>query len=348
MKRISLSSHPFYIAAIVFSILASPLAANADRNGSRPTVTQLFSVDLVKVVKKKSAKSRAYFGYVKAEDSRVVDITPRFGGFVEKLYADSRFLRVEKGEKLVQVYSPEVFQAKEEYLNSIGFDARRSSPAMLRSSRIKLELLGVPAGEIDAVKSRGKASRLTMITAPVKGWIFEKRLNAGSAFRSGQKLFELVDLDKVWIEAKIYQQDIPLLDKLTRFSVKATGVEKTFDARKLLLYPSLDPKEATATLRLEVDNPNGLLKPGMYASIESSAAAVERLVIPRTAALRKNGKWYTFVASEYEGEYEPVEITLKPIDKRYYQVLSGLVEGDEVVDNALFMMDSDAQINGLY
>ena len=333
---------------LALSILSFPLVTNADQNRSRPTVTQLFSVETVKVVKKKTAKSRVYFGYVIAEESRVFDITPRYGGFVEKLYADSRFLKVKKGEQLLQAYSPEVQQAKEEYLNTLSFDERRSSPAMLKSARTKLELLGVPKSEIAAVKNRRKVSGLTMIPALESGWIFKKSIHAGSAFNSGQKLFEIVDLDKVWIEAKIYQQDIPLLETLTHFRVKATGAQKSFDARKLLLYPSLDPKEATATLRLEIDNPNGILKPGMYVRIESSASAIERVVIPRTAALRKNGKWYAFVASEYEGEYEPVEIDLKPIDRHYYQVLSGLEVGDEVVNNALFMMDSDAQINGLY
>ena len=340
------------VQQLIFSLAAVillPLSLTADSNRTqRPTVTQLFSVKLVKVVKREAAKNRGYYGYVKAEDSRIVDITPRYGGFVEKLYADTRYRRVRKGDKLVEVYSPEVYQAKEDYLNSINFNARRSSPGMLKSARIKLELIGVPQSEIEAAGKGEQSSRLTMITAPINGWIFEKHINAGSAFKSGSKLFEIVDLGKVWVEAKIYQQDIPLLDKLTRFSVKATGVDQTFSAKKLLLYPSLDPKEATATLRLEVDNPTGALKPGMYASIEASAKAEERLLIPRSAAIRKNGQWYAFLASEYEGEYEPVPIDIKPIDKSYYQVLSGLKEGDEVVDSALFMMDSDAQINGLY
>ncbi len=339
----------FLIVSAVSVLLFAPSYLSADANRTEaPTVTQLFSVKLVKVEKQKAAKSRNYFGYIKAEDSRIVDVVPRFGGFVEKLYADTKYMKVKKGEKLVQVYSPEVLQAKEEYLNSLNYDSKRSSPGMLRSARTKLELLGLPAGEISTIKSSQSAAKLTTLRSPVNGWIFEKNINGGSAFKTGSKLFEIVDLDSVWVEAKIYQQDISLLKQLTEFRIKATGAGKTYSAKKLLLYPSLDPKEATATLRLEVDNTDGELKPGMYVSIDTSSEATEKLLLPRTAAIRKNGKWYAFLASEYEGEYEPVEIDVKPIDRNSYEVLSGLSEGDEVVDNSLFMMDSDAQINGLY
>jgi Cu(I)/Ag(I) efflux system membrane fusion protein len=337
------------VSSTLLALLMLPNMAIAEEDRTkRPTVTQLFNVKTVKVKMHKSAKTRTYYGYIKAEDSMTVDISPRFGGYVEKLYADTRYTKVKKDEALALVYSPEVLQAKEDYLNSINFNARRSSPGMLKSARIKLELLGLPEKEIASVRNRRKSSQLTNIVSPVSGWVFEKKVNAGSSFKSGVKLFQIVNLDKVWIEAKIYQDELPLLDTLTQFRIKATGVDKIFDARKQLLYPNLDPKEATATLRLEIDNPDGELKPGMYTSINASAKTVTTLVIPRTAAIRKNGKWYAFLASEYEGEYEPVEIAIKPIDKINYEVISGLAEGDEVVNNSLFMMDSDAQINGLY
>jgi len=332
-----------------FCILLLPLMLTAVENRTdRPTVTQLFNVKTVKVTKVKSAKARTYYGYIKAEESRVYDVSPRFGGYVEKLYADTQFAKAAKGEKLARVYSPEVYKAKEDYLNSLNFNARRASPGMLKSARIKLELLNLPKSEIEAIRKTKKSAQFTAIISPVSGWVFEKTINQGSAFKSGSKLFEIVDLGKVWIEAKIYQDDLPLLKSLTKFSVKATGTEKIYDAKKLLLYPSLDPKEATATLRLEIDNPEGVLKPGMYGTITASAEAAEMLIIPRSAAIRKNGKWYLFLASEYKGEYEPIEVSLKPLDKSYYQVLSGVNEGNEVVNNSLFMMDSDTQINGLY
>ena len=86
----------------------------------------------------------------------------------------------------------------------------------------------------------------------------------------------------------------------------------------------------------------------MYAKLYASSDKTKKLVIPRTAAMRKNGTWYAFLATEFKGEYEPVEIKVQPLDNKHFEVLSGLHKGDRVVNNALFMMDSDAQINSVY
>ena len=110
----------------------------------------------------------------------------------------------------------------------------------------------------------------------------------------------------------------------------------------------LDPKEATATLRLTLDNAEEMLKPGMYAKLYSSSSKTRKLVIPKTAAMRKNGTWYAFLATDFKGEYEPLEIKVQPLDNKSFEVLSGLHKGDTIVNNALFMMDSDAQINSIY
>ncbi len=314
----------------------------------RPSVEQLFAVQTVKVTRVKAAPSQTNYGYVKAEDDRIYDIVPRFGGYVETLYADTRYAYVKRGEALAKIYSPEVLQAKEDYLNALRYDAKRPNKAMVQSARSKLRLLGVSKREIDRIAKTRKVSEFTTLYAPVSGWLFEKRINQGSAFKTGALLFRVVNLDKVWVEAKLYQKQLPRLATLTRFSFRAVGVDGNFSAQKRLLIPDIDAKAATATLRLEAANPEGRLLPGMYVTLSASPEARDYLTLPRTAVIRKNGTWYAFIVGEYEGEYEPVEIGVEPLDRHRYRVLSGLSEGDEVVDNALFMMDSDAQINGLY
>ena len=327
------------------ALLLFPLLLGA---AERPSVEQLFAVQTVKVTTETTARAQTNYGYVRAEESRVSDVSPRFGGYVQTLYADTRYRRVEKGDALAKVYSPEVLQAKEDYLTALRFDAKTPSKTMVRSVREKLVLLGVSEGEIDTVRRTMKADPYTTLYAPVSGWIFDKRVSQGSAFKAGMKLFTVVDLDRVWVEAALYQNELPRLNALKRFSVRATGAEGSFPAKRLLLYPDLDPKAATATLRLEVDNPNGALLPGMYATIMSAAAETPVLTLPRTAVIRKSDAWYVFRTGDFKGEYEPVKVNVAPLDKARYEVVSGLKEGDEVVNNALFMMDADAQLNGLY
>jgi Cu(I)/Ag(I) efflux system membrane fusion protein len=257
-------------------------------------------------------------------------------------------MKVKKGDPLAQIYSPEVYKAKQDYLNALNFNAKRPSPAMVKGSRIKLELLNIDPREIEAIKSTKSVDRHTTLYAPADGWIFVKNINEGSAFKSSMKLFELVDISRVWAETKLYANELAKLDALEDFTVTTEGIAHAFNARKTLLYPKLDPKEATATLRLVIENRDELLKPGMYVTVHASTKTQEHLLVPRTAVIRKDGAWYAFLATEFKGEYLPVKVEVKPLDNTYFEVLNGLMEGDEVVNNALFMMDSDAQINSIY
>jgi len=313
-----------------------------------PKIEQLFNVRTVTVKKMQSSYKQVNYGYLVEDESLKTEVTAWYSGFVEKLYADRRYTIVHKGDALVKVYSPEVYKAKQDYLNSIRFNRNHASPAMLKSAKIKLELLGISKKEIAQIGQTGRVERFTTIYAPTSGWIFEKNINQGSAFKTGKKLFEIVSLEKLWVEVKVYQNALEKIQTLHNFSVKIKGIHKTYKAKNSLLYPMLDPKEATATLRLTLDNSDKLLKPGMYAKVSASTDDSAHLVLPRTAAIRKNGSWYAFLATEFKGEYEPVKIKLKPLDNGYFELISGLNEGDTVVNNALFMMDSDAQINGIY
>jgi len=319
-----------------------------DTRQSKLTIEQLFNVRTVKVGRLSTAKEQVNYGYIVAQDSRKVDVVAWYSGYVEKLFADTLYKKVKKGEALAAVYSPEVYKAKQDYLNSINFNAKRPAPGMLKSAKAKLRLLGVNEDEIDRIGKVRQVDEFSTIYAPISGWIFQKNINQGSAFNAQKKLFQIVNLEKVWLEARLFQNELEDLKQLHNFKVKLKGIQKVFNATKSLLYPMLDPKEATTTLRLELDNNEGLLKPGMYAKVHATTTAASHLVIPCTAAMRKNGTWYAFLATEFKGEYEPVAIELKPLDTVHYIVIKGLKEDDTIVNNALFMMDSDAQINGIY
>ena len=319
-----------------------------DTTQSKLTIEQHFNVKTINVERLSTAKEQVNYGYIVAQDSRKVDVVAWFSGYVEKLFSDTLYKKVEKGEALATVYSPEVYKSKQDYLNSLNFNAKRPAPGMLKSAKAKLRLLGVSNDEINYVRNVRRVNELTTIYAPISGWIFQKNINQGSAFNPQKKLFQIINLDRVWLEAKLFQNELEGLKQLHNFKVKLKGLQKDFNATKNLLYPMLDPKEATATLRLDIDNSEGLLKPGMYAKVHASADSASHLVIPRTAAMRKNDTWYAFLVTEFKGEYEPVKIEVKPLDNSYFKLISGLNEGDNIVNNALFMMDSDAQINGIY
>jgi len=314
---------------------------------TKATVEQLFNVTTVEVKTVTRATKQVNYGYIVADESRMVEVTSWFSGYVEILHVDTLYQKVSKGQALASVYSPEVYKAKQDYLNTLKFNHNKAA-AMSRSAKSKLVLLGVSQKEISAVRNNATINRLTTIYAPSSGWIFEKKINQGSFINAKKSLFKIIDLSKVWLEAKLFQNQLTTLDTLTDFKVVVKSIDTPFEAKKELLYPMINPKEATATLRLSIDNSKEQLKPGMYAKLHSKMKSTSKLVIPRTAAMRKSGIWYVFLATEFKGEYEPLAIELKPLDNKHYEVTKGLVEGDVLVNNALFMMDSDAQINSVY
>jgi len=328
-------------------LLLLPLALFAQN----ATVKQLFSVQTTKVKTIQTSNSKKSYGYVKADEALTYSVSPRFSGYVVKLFCDKTYKRVKKGEALVSVYSPDVYKAKEEYLNSYNYSKNRKntkSNGMLHSAKLKLELLGVSSSEIQNVIKSKKVSQNTTIYSPINGYIFRKNIMSGSAFSAKAKLFEIVNLDEVWVEAKIVEDDLVWIKNASKFDVNFKSNSKTYSATSTLLYPMLNEKEATLTLRLRLLNADNKLFPGMYASVVSSSETDEYLTLKRSAVIRKGGKYYAFVVGDFKGEYEPLEIQTQILDNDTYIVISGLNAGDEVVDNALFMMDSDAQINGLY
>jgi len=325
-------------------LLLLPLMVSA----KEASVEQLFSVQTVKVQKIKTSHSKKNYGFVKANEARVYEVSPRFGGFVKKLYADKIYKYVKKGEPLALVYSPEVYKAKEEYLNSYNYTKNRPNKGMLKSAKLKLALLEVAPNEISQVIKMREVSPNTTIYAPQSGYIFMKNINEGSAFNAKTNLFEIVNLDDVWVEVKVFEDDVKWLKHANDFRVSFKTTDKTYETHSKLLYPNLSPKEATLTMRLTLNNKDHTLFPGMYADVISKDKAKEYLTLPQSAVILKDGKYYVFVVGEFEGEYEPMEVDVKPLNNETYIITSGLSEGDEVVNNALFMMDSDAQINGLY
>lgn len=330
-----------FTKTIMILLLSLPIIAK------EPTVEQLFSVTTVKVKFKESAKTRKNYGYVKVDDANIYDIAPRYGGYIEKLFADKIYKKVKKGEPLATVYSPEILKAKDEYLNTIIYTKQRANKAMLKSAKLKLKLLGVSNAEIKNIK-KGKYSKNTTIYSPADGYIFKKNINKGSAFNAKQKLFQIVNLDDVWVEVKIFQEQLATLGDIQKYAVNFKGLSQIYTTSKAVLYPQLDPKVATMTLRLTLNNKQHKLFPGMYANVTSFEKSAKKLTLPTTAVILKNGKYYAFGVGEYEGEYQPIEVKVKVIDANTYEIVSGLKAGDKVVNNSLFMMDSDAQINGLY
>ena len=308
------------------------------------SVEQLFNVRLAEVKEAAISDTREYYGEAVADEGAVHDVVLRTGGFVGDVAVDERFVAVKKGQTLFSVYAPEVYLAFNELINSL-----KAGRTELKESIVtKLRLLGVDEAVIKQAITSKKVTEYIPVSAPASGYVMAKSIVAGSGIKAGQSLYTIINLDRIWVEAEAYEKDLGFLTKGMMAMVRFDGTDKPIHAKLDQIYPAIDPKRRTVTIRMEIDNPEHTLFPGRFATVTLAKPARTALVIPQTAVITKGENTFVFVAGEYEGEYEPKWVRLKRLNDGRYEVLSGLEAGERVVDNSLFLFDSDAQINGLY
>ena len=305
------------------------------------TVEQLFNVKTIKVTSEKIEKSRTYNGYVKIADDKMYTISLTQDGFIKNLTAANIYDKVMKGEKLFDIYSPEVYKAQIEMLS-----AKRLSASLAKSMETKLELYDVSRRNINMIKRANKASKYLPFYSPYSGIVLEKAVTEGSAVKKGMEVYKLADLSTVWVVAKAYEADRQYIHKGSNVKVSLNGEDTIYDATVDFIYPVVDIVNKTIDFRITLDNKKGKIQPNSYATIKSIQTVMTHLILPTTAVVTKGSKHLVFVPGEYEGEYKSKSIKAKRVSSSKFEIVSGLKEGDVVVNNSLFLIDSDVLING--
>jgi RND family efflux transporter MFP subunit len=288
-------------------------------------------------------------GIIDYDETALAEVSTKFRGWIEKLYVDATGKQMHRGEPLFEIYSPELYLAQTEYLLSINSAANFEGPAAeLRkiAAMTKLRYWDISEDQIADLERTGKARKTLRVNAPHDGIVVEKMVVEGQMVDAGAKLYRLADLATVWVQAQVYEQDLPFI-KLGQETVVslASQPDPKFRGRVTYLYPTVDDKTRTARVRMEFHNPGYFLKPGMYATVELSAElSPSTLLVPDTAVLRSGEKNTAFVALD-GGRFEPRSLILGPrAEDDRYEVLSGLQEGERVVTSGQFMLDSESQL----
>lgn len=211
-------------------------------------------------------------GYVAIDERKLSRIVVRASGYVEKLYVNESFAQVEKGQPLVEIYSPDLYSAAQELIiTKSGF-----GNSLAETAREKLRLLGVADTEIDEILKTGKASSRLIIRSPHHGHVFEKRIVEGDSVEAGQTLFEVADLRTVWIECEVYEKDAASLHSGQAASARVDAYPgRVFEGKVSLVHPHVEPATRTVRVRFELPNPDHLLRPGMFANVSLSSPVQE-------------------------------------------------------------------------
>jgi Cu(I)/Ag(I) efflux system membrane fusion protein len=287
------------------------------------------------------------------DETRVHKVNVRFGGFIERVYANFIGKPVERGQPLYSIYSPELLSAQEEYLLALrtqktmgggGGSMSSDGDALLRASRRKLELWDVPASEIERIEKTGEASRTVTFYSPATGAVTKKDVVPGTKVSAGDTPFEIIDLSHLWGLADAYEMDLARV----RVGMKATLTLKafpghTFDGKVAFIDPLLDPRTRTAKVRIDFPNPAGSLRPEMFGEVLLSGKPRDALRIPADAVIETGTKSVVFVALS-DGKFQPREVRLGQTDGAWTEVVLGLEAGEGVVTRANFLVDSESRM----
>ncbi|MGH7567498.1 MAG: efflux RND transporter periplasmic adaptor subunit [Gemmatimonadales bacterium] len=279
-------------------------------------------------------------GVLAYAEPRRVYVNARVSGWVEQLYADYVGKRVTAGEPLLALYSPDLVSAQEEYLLA----RRLGDDTLMAVARRRLGLWNVPEDQIDSLGVRGTATRTLLLRAPRSGEIAEKMVIEGQAVQAGDNLFQIADRSVLWVDLAIFEHDAPAVRVGTPASVTVDALPgRTFHGRVTFINPQLDDKTRTLTARIEVGNPRGDLRPGMYAAAELSPAGRRAVTVPLTAVLPTGTKDIVFV-NRGDGRFLPREVRVGLRSDSLVEIVEGLKPGEEVVASATFLLDSESNL----
>ena len=304
------------------------------------------------VVRKGAAEKQIYLqGKVQADERNLAEMTARFGGRIEKLFVNFTGQHVRKGEKLATIYSPDLITAQRELLEATKL--KDSRPSLYKASREKLKLWDLTDEQISAIENGGKPQTYFDILATISGTVMNRHVAVGDYVKTGQPLFQLINLSQVWVLFDAYESDLPWLKvgDPVNFTVQALP-GKSFTGKVSYIDPFLSGTSRVAKVRVVVGNPQQSLKPEMFVNgiVESEKAEKSNeLLIPKSAVLwtGKRSVVYVKVPGAENPTFSFREIELGPETGNYYVVANGLNEGEEVAINGVFKIDAAAQLQGL-
>ncbi|MCX7549945.1 efflux RND transporter periplasmic adaptor subunit [Xanthomarina sp. F2636L] len=298
---------------------------------------------------KKGQKIKLSGKIVENEEANTVQVS-YFSGRIERLYVSVTGEEIKKGQLLASIYSPELYAAQQELLTAASL--KESQPALYKAVRNKLKLWKLSENQIDQIEESGKVTENVPVYATVSGTVTEKLVNQGDYVNQGQPLLKVSNLNTVWANFDVYENQIDLFKKGQEVLVSTNAYpNKEFQGKVDFINPTLNTNTRTVTLRVILNNKNGIFKPGMFVEgkidggIYSSKNQV--LTIPASAVLWTGERSVVYIKTNpNEPVFEMKDVVLGHRMADNYEISEGLSNGDEIVTNGTFTVDAAAQLQG--
>ncbi len=295
-------------------------------------------------------------GRVGYDERLVTHVHTKIQGWVERLRTDHVGQMVERGRPLLEIYSPELLSTQEElllaarYRDSTGRsdipDVAEGGEALFRATRRRLELWDIPERDIEQLLATGEVRKTLTLYAPHGGVVTELGVREGMEVGPDQNLYTIADLSRVWVNADIYEYELPWVSVGQPARVELSYLPgRVFEGEVTYVYPFLDPRTRTARARIELANPDLVLKPEMYGNVSIEGERREAVLAVPEAAVIRSGTRSLGIVAVGDGRFEPRQLTLG-LDSGdgWLEVRDGLVEGERIVTSGQFLIDSESRL----
>ncbi len=293
-------------------------------------------------------------GEILASEPRIVDVTPKIEGFVELLYVSTTGESVRREQPLLDLYSPALVAAQEEFLtarrllsrvDSMSGDAWHSANALLESARRRLAYWDISAEQIDRLDRTGEVTKTLTLTSTVAGIVLEKSVVQGQRIMPGERLYRIADLSQVWVEGEVFEQDLPLLRANAEAHIEVAAYPgEHMMGRVSFIYPTVDVRSRTNRVRVTVPNPGQRLKPGMFATLYVDAVVGRDVIAVPTSAVVVTGERNIVFVRDTMGMLQPREVVLGSRAGDLVHVLGGIEVGETIVRSANFLVDAESRL----
>lgn len=321
-----------------------------------PVTSQNMGVRITTVTRKNISRTVRTVGLVGYNEPKQFSVNSKVDGWVERLYVNETGQFVKKGSALLEIYSPALVSAQEEFLlasNNSKSLSKSPFPSiadgatrLLESSRRRLKLWDVSDRQITRLEKRGEVTKTLTLYAPYDGIVNMKMVREGQYVKSGMELLMISDISKVWVYADIYEFEMPWVKVGQKAKIILPYVgSDPIESEVSYIYPFVEPKTRTIKARFDIDNPDFTLKPDMYVNVRLETDPVENaLTVPVEAVLHSGERQTVFVALG-DGKFEPrlVKTGLQN-EAGDIEIVQGLLEGEHVVISAQFMLDSESKL----
>lgn len=325
-----------------------PKYADADDDVSSvkidPQQTQNIAVRFTTVKRGMYAGEIQAAGTLNYNDRNVAEVQTRTSGFVERVYSRAPEDVITAGAPLADILVPYWAAAQIEFLTLL----KTGEITLIDAARERMKLLGMSASLIKRVEDNGKVQAIITITSPISGVIRSLDVRTGMTVNMGQTLARINGLETVWLDVAVPTARSASVNIGDQVEAKFSAYSGEITTGKVIaLLPEIDPGSRTLVVRIELDNSDGRLRPGMYADVALREAGQQPVLMVASEAVIRTGRRSLVMLAEDDGRYRPVEVVTGPEFNDMTVIISGLEEGQRIVASGQFLIDSEASLRGI-